>query len=36
MRNSPGLKQRRQRGKSDKKRGDLNRTSTHEMRSKMV
>jgi regulator of sirC expression with transglutaminase-like and TPR domain len=35
MRNSPGRKQRRQLARSDKKRGDLNRTSTHEMYSKM-
>jgi hypothetical protein len=35
MRNSPGRKQRRQLSKSSGKRGDLNRLSTHKMRSKM-
>ncbi|MCK4354646.1 MAG: hypothetical protein KAW83_05270 [Dehalococcoidia bacterium] len=35
MRNSPGRKQRRQLARSNRKRGDLNRFSTQEMRSKM-
>ena len=35
MRNSPGRKQRRQLARSNRKKGDLNRFSTHEMRSNM-
>jgi hypothetical protein len=35
MRNSPGRKQRRQLTRTGKKRGDLNRLSTHKMRPKM-